>query len=97
MVEEELKSLARRYKAHVDYTGFEDLMRRRAEGEAITIAKAPEANFDAPANGAESKIKTYIDEYREQMEKKWQSALFAEKTAGGRRAELSDQRNEEGT
>jgi hypothetical protein len=45
MVEQDLKSLARRFNAQVDYATFEDMMRRRADGEAFNIGKALEANF----------------------------------------------------
>ena len=48
MVEQDLKSLARRFNAQVDYAGFEEMMRRRADGEALNIGKALEANFYNP-------------------------------------------------
>jgi hypothetical protein len=52
MVEQDLKSLARRFNAQVDYASFEEMMRRRADGEAINIGKALEANFYRPESEA---------------------------------------------
>ena len=79
MVEQDLKSLARRFNAHVDYAAFEDSFRRRADGEAITLGKALEANFYAPESAAETRIKTQIDRYHEQVNSKLQAALFGQK------------------
>ena len=79
MVEQDLKSLARRFNAQVDYAGFGEMMRRRADGEVINIEKALEANFYKPESDAEANIKKHIDRYHEQVGKELETALFAKK------------------
>ncbi|MDB5821393.1 MAG: putative response-associated peptidase [Herminiimonas sp.] len=79
MVEQDLKSLARRFNAQVDYLEFGDLFRRRADGEAITMGKALEANFYVPESDTEKQIKAHIDRYQEQVGSKLETALFAQK------------------
>ena len=79
MVEQDLKSLARRFNAQVDYARFEEMMRRRADGEAFNIGKALEANFYNPQSDAEMRIKAHIDHYHEQVDKQLEIALFAQK------------------
>jgi hypothetical protein len=79
MVEQDLKSLARRFNAQVDYASFEDMMRRRADGEGFNIGKALEANFYNPQSDAEMRIKAPIDRYHEHVGKQLETALFAQK------------------
>lgn len=79
MVEQDLKSLARQFNAHVDYLGFDELFRRRADGEAINIGKALEANFHSPESDVEATVKGHIDRYHEQVRGKMEAALFAQK------------------
>ena len=79
MVEQDLRSLARKFNAQVDYPGFEEAFRARADGETITLGKALEANFYAPQSEPEFQIKTQIDRYHEQMSSKLQTAVFAQK------------------
>ena len=79
MVEQDLKSLARRFNAQVDYASFEEMMRRRADGQAFNIGKALEANFYNPQSDAEMLIKAHIDRYHEQTGKQLETALFAQK------------------
>jgi putative SOS response-associated peptidase YedK len=79
MVEQGLKSLSRRLKARIDYDRFEEIIRRRTDGENINIGKALEANFYAPATEAEFIIKSHIDRYHAGAGAKLEAALFAQK------------------
>jgi putative SOS response-associated peptidase YedK len=79
MVEQDLKSLARRFNAQVDYAGFEEIMRRRADGEAFNFGKALEANFYQPHSDAEMRIKAHIDRYHEQTFKQLETAVLAQR------------------
>ena len=79
MVEQDLKSLARRFNAQVDYASFEEMMRRRADGEPFDMGKALEANFYQPDSEAEMRIKAHIDRYHEHVGGKLEAALFAQK------------------
>src|SRR6187455_738963 len=77
MVEQDLSSLARRFNARVDYASFEEMMRRRADGEAFNFGKALEANFYQPQSDAEIRIKAHIDRYHEQTVDQLETAVFA--------------------
>jgi putative SOS response-associated peptidase YedK len=79
MVTQDLKTLMRHWEAYVDAGGFEELFRRRAEGEDIKIAKAMEANFYDPQNDVEARIKGHIDRYNAQLIKKCEAELFVQK------------------
>ena len=79
MVEQDLKSLARRFNALVDYASFEEMMRRRADGEAISIGKGLETNFYTAESDAEMRSKAHVDRYHEQVGSKLEAALFAQK------------------
>ena len=76
MVEQDLSSLARRFNARVDYASFEEMMRRRADGEIFNIGKALEANFYDPQSDAEMRIKAHINRYHAQTGKQLEAALF---------------------
>ena len=79
MVEQDLKSLGRLFKARVDHGQFETLFQRRVTDDTIKIPKALEANFYHPKTPAEKRIKEAIDQYRERMAKDWEAAMFAQK------------------
>src|SRR5579862_1899116 len=79
MVTMDLKSLMRCWDAYVDAGGWENLFRRRAEGEKILIAKAMEANFYNPTSAIEERIKGYIDQYNREQTKKCEAEIFVQK------------------
>ena len=80
MVEQDLKSLGRLFKARIDYPTFEALFQSRVTDDAVKIPKALEANFYQPATPAEKRIKDAIEEYRKRVTKEWEAELFAQKT-----------------
>jgi putative SOS response-associated peptidase YedK len=79
MVTQDLRTLARYWAAHPDMGSFEELFRRRAEGEDIKIAKAMEANFYNPQSLVEQQIKGHIDRYNKEQIKKSEAELFVQK------------------
>lgn len=79
MLEQDLKSLGRLFKAHVDHARFEALFQRRVTDDTVKIPKALEANFYHPKTPAEKRIKDAIDQYRARMTNEWEAALFAQK------------------
>ncbi|MHB8697696.1 MAG: SOS response-associated peptidase family protein [Sulfuricaulis sp.] len=79
MVNSDLKSLGRRFKARIDYALFETLFQRRVTDDTIKIPKALEANFYHPKTPAEKRIKVAINEYRARITKEWQTELFVQK------------------
>lgn len=68
-----------RFQARVDYPMFEDLFRRRVTEDGIKIPKALEANFYAPENPVEERIKQYIDLYHGRKTKELEAELFTQK------------------
>src|SRR5258705_159633 len=79
MVTQDLKTLTRCWDAYVDAGGFEELFRRRAEGEDIKIAKAMEANFYNPQSAIEERIMGHIDRYNREQIKRSEAELFVHK------------------
>lgn len=79
MVEQNLKRLERKLKARTDLEQFEELFRRRAEGEDLKFAKALEANFLFPQSAAEERIRGYIDAHRAATSAKWEAELFKQR------------------
>lgn len=79
MVVQDLKAALRHWGAHVDTGSFEELFRRRADGEDIKIAKAMEANFYSPESEVEARIKAHIDRYNREQIKKCEAELFVQK------------------
>jgi putative SOS response-associated peptidase YedK len=79
MVEQELKKAARMVGGEVDFSALENLFARRLGDESIKVARALEANFDAPASPVEERIKDSIDRHRAKLRSEHETALFAQK------------------
>ncbi len=79
MVEHKLKRLQRLGDAQLDLEYWEDLFRRRSEGEDIKLAKALELNFLAPESAAEKRIAADIKVFHERQGKAWEAELFKQK------------------
>lgn len=79
MVEQELKKAARMVAGEVDFSALEKLFAQRLEDDSVKIARALEANFDAPASAVEERIKDSIDRYRAKVRSGHEAALFAQK------------------
>lgn len=80
MVEQGLKNLGIRFKARVDYSLFEDLFRKRAEGEKIGVARALERNFASPTDPTEKKIREHILRFTTEQVTSFERELFTQKT-----------------
>ena len=59
-VRQNLKHLSRRYEAEVDWAAFEELYRRRAEGEDIRASRDLQRNFQHPETDVERRTAAYI-------------------------------------
>jgi len=79
MVEQELKKAARMVGGEVDFSALEKLFAQRLEDSSIRIARALEANFDAPSSPVEERIKESIDRHRAKLRGEYETALFAQK------------------
>ncbi len=80
MVEQELKKLARMVASEVDFSAIEQLFASRLQDDSIKIARALEANFDAPQTAIEERIKDSIDHYRAKIRGELETSLFALRT-----------------
>lgn len=78
-VQQDLRSLAKRFGAEIDTERFEELFERRLEDDGIKVARALEANFAEPRNAAEARIHALIDTYRDKVGKLWETELFKQK------------------
>lgn len=79
MVEQDLKSWERDFRASMDALAFEELFARRVSDDSIKIAKALEANFEDPKTPTEQRIRRHILEYRSRIAKQWEAELFRQK------------------
>ncbi len=79
MVEHKLERLHRLGDAQLDLEYWEDLFRRRFEGEDIKLAKALELYFLAPAAAAEKRIAADIKAFHASQAKEWETELFKQK------------------
>jgi putative SOS response-associated peptidase YedK len=79
MVSQDLKSLARKFGAVVDYPLIEDLFTCRLSDDSIKIARALEFNFATPATAEERRIHDAIAEYRSRLTKKLVADVFRQK------------------
>ena len=81
MVEQDAKKYGLRYKARVQTDLYDDLFRRRAEGEKLLINKAMELPFlTEPANPTERRIAESIRAWRKGQIQKFETLLFEQKT-----------------
>jgi putative SOS response-associated peptidase YedK len=78
-VRQNLKTLSRRYEAEVDWAAFEELYRRRAEGEDMKTSRDLQRNFQRPETNVEHRTATYITQYLQAKRTEWESGVFAQK------------------
>jgi putative SOS response-associated peptidase YedK len=84
MVEQHLRSLAREFRAEIDWDLFETLFRERLEHDDIKVARALEMNFTAPASpGTESeferRIRSFIDAHRRNVAESLEREVFKQR------------------
>ena len=79
LVEQNLKHFARLARARVATDRFEELFHRRAQGEAIKLARALEGNFAQPESAAEQRIAADIRAFRAGQARQWETELFKQK------------------
>ena len=74
-----LKHLSRRYEAEVDWAAFEELYRRRAEGEDIRASRDLQRNFQNPETDVEHRTAAYIGQYLKKKRDDWEQEVFAQR------------------
>jgi putative SOS response-associated peptidase YedK len=78
-VQQNLRSLAKRFGADIDWPLFEQIFHRRLQDEDIKIARALESNFQQPDNEVEQHIQADIEACRRAMATRWETDLFKQK------------------
>src|SRR5271163_1676950 len=78
-VRQNLKHLSRRYEAEVDWEAFDELYRRRAEGEDIKMSRDLQRNFQNPETDCEHRTAAYISQYLHAKRIEWESGIFAQR------------------
>ncbi len=78
-VQQNLRSLARRFGAKIDWPLFERLFRQRLLDPDIRVARALENNFQQPASPPEEHIHADIEAYRRQLARQLETELFRQK------------------
>src|SRR5277367_3215320 len=78
-VRQNLKHLSRRYEAEVDWAAFEELYRRRAEGEDIRASRDLQRNFQHPETDVEHRTAAYIGQYLKGKRDEWEQEVFAQR------------------
>src|SRR5277367_289476 len=78
-VRQNLKTLSRRYEAEVDWAAFEELYRRRAEGEDIKMSRDLQRNFQSPGTDVERRTAGHIAQFLKAKRSEWENDVFAQK------------------
>lgn len=60
-VKQKFEQLSRHHGAEVDWEAFDDLFRRRADGEDVKVARALELNYLNSKTEIQERSKSYID------------------------------------
>jgi putative SOS response-associated peptidase YedK len=78
-VRQSLKKLSRRYDAEVDWAAFEELYKRRAEGEDIKASRDLQRNFQSPETEVEKRTAVYIAQYLKGKQSEWENEIFVQR------------------
>jgi putative SOS response-associated peptidase YedK len=78
-VRQNLKHLSRRYEAEVDWQAFDELYRRRAEGEDIKMSRDLQRNFQNPETDIKRRTAAHITQYLQAKRSEWENSVFAQK------------------
>src|SRR4051794_31215573 len=95
-VQQDLRSLARRFGAEIAWEMFADVFKRRLDTGEFKASRALEQNFIEPKTDIERQIKADIDAFRKTNETRWQQEVFTQKRrlADAERALLSRETKE---
>jgi putative SOS response-associated peptidase YedK len=78
-VRQNLKHLSRRYEAEVDWAAFEELYRRRAEGEDIRASRDLQRNFQDPETDVARRTAAYIAQHLKAKRDEWEKEIFVQR------------------
>jgi putative SOS response-associated peptidase YedK len=78
-VKQKFDQLSRHQHAEVDWEAFDDLFRRRADGEDVKVSRALELNYLHPKTEIQERTKNYIEKYNVTKTLEWETDIFAQR------------------
>lgn len=78
-VRQKFNELASEYAAEVDWDAFEEIYKRRAEGENLKMARDLQRNFEHPETVVQERTRQYIVQYLKQTRDKWERDVFVQR------------------
>ena len=78
-VEQDLRKLAKRFKAEVSWEKFAETIERRTAGEDVKLCRGLERNFLHPESPVEQRAHDAIESYRKALGTRWETEVFAQR------------------
>ena len=78
-VKQKFDHLSRHHGAEVDWESFEDVFKRRAEGEDIKVARDLQRNYQHPVTDVQKRTAGYIAEYLKTKKAEWENEVFLQR------------------
>ena len=78
-VKQKFDHLSRHHRAEVDWESFEDVFKRRAEGEDIKVARDLQRNYQNPVTDIQKRTAAYIAQYLKTKKAEWENEVFVQR------------------
>ncbi len=78
-VKQKFDHLSRQHGAEVDWESFEDIFKRRSEGEDIKVARDLQRNYQNPVTDVQQRTASYIAEYLRSKKAEWENEVFVQR------------------
>ena len=78
-VKQNFDHLSRRYGAEVDWEAFEDVFKRRAEGEDMKVSRDLQRNYQHPSTEVQKRTAGYIAQYLKAKKAEWENEIFVQR------------------
>jgi putative SOS response-associated peptidase YedK len=78
-VKQSFDYLTRHHQAEVDWEAFEDVFKRRAEGEDIKVARDLQRNYQHPITDIQKRTAGFIATFLKSRKAKWENEVFLQR------------------
>ena len=78
-VKQKFDHLSRHHGAEVDWEAFEDVFKRRAEGEDVKVARDLQRNYQNPETAVQKRTAAYIAQYLKAKKTEWEAEVFVQR------------------
>jgi putative SOS response-associated peptidase YedK len=78
-VKQRFDELSRHHGAEVDWESFEDVFKRRAEGEDLKVARDLQRNYQNPSTDVQKKTAGDIAQYLKTKKSEWENEVFVQR------------------